>query len=242
MAKLQLKAGTTSYIAQVFAQDSSSTTGAGLAGLAFNTSSLTAYYHRDTDTTATAITLVTMTVGTFTSSGFKEIDATNMPGCYQLGLPNTALASGAKSVLVMLKGAANLAPLVLEIELTAVDNQSATAFVTGVNSLAPPTNWNLESIDGSGRVDVGKVGGTAQTAGDLKASISAILTTAMTESYSTDGSTKTCAQALYEIIAFLFEANISSTTLTAKKLDGSTSAMTFTLSDATNPVTITRAT
>ena len=109
--KLPRRAGATSQIFQVFIQDSSSTTGAGLTGLVFNSSSLTAYYHRDTDTTATAITLVTMTVGTFTSSGFKEIDATNMPGWYQFCPPNAALASGAASVGFHLKGATNMAPL-----------------------------------------------------------------------------------------------------------------------------------
>ena len=38
--------------------------------------------------------------------------------------------------------------------------------MTGVNSLAPPANWNLEVIDASGRVDVSKISGTAQTARD----------------------------------------------------------------------------
>src|SRR5690349_3070106 len=115
MAKYDRTAGSTSNIFQIFIADSSSTTGAGLTGLVFNSSSLTAYYHRDTDTTATAITLVTMTVGTFTSSGFKEIDATNMPGWYQLCPPDAALASGAKSVAIHLKGATFMAPLPLEI-------------------------------------------------------------------------------------------------------------------------------
>jgi hypothetical protein len=78
--KLLKKLGSTSEIWQIFIRDSSSTTGAGLTGLTQASSGLTAYYHRDADTTATAITLVTMTVGTFTSSGFKEIDSTNMPG------------------------------------------------------------------------------------------------------------------------------------------------------------------
>lgn len=128
MAKVSLVTGTTSYIAQVFIQDSSSTTGAGLTGLAYNSGSLTAYYHRDTDTTATAITLANMTVGTFTSSGFKEIDATNMPGWYQFCPPNAALASGAKSVSFLLKGATNMAPLPLEIELTAINNQDGVRF------------------------------------------------------------------------------------------------------------------
>lgn len=135
MSKLQAVKGSTSIILQVFIQDKTSTTGAGLTGLVFNTATITAYYHRDTDTTATAISLVTMTVGTFTSSGFKEIDATNMPGWYQICPPNAALASGAKSVGIHLKGGGNMADLPLEVELTAVDNQSATAFMTSVASV-----------------------------------------------------------------------------------------------------------
>src|ERR1019366_89970 len=144
MAKLQLVTGTTSYIAQVFIQDSSSTTGAGLTGLAYNTGSLTAYYHRDTDTTATAISLVTMTVGTYTSSGFKEIDSTNMPGWYQLCPPTGALASGAKSCAIHLKGATNMAPLPLEIELTATNNQDGVhGGLTCLPNTAVTTNASL---------------------------------------------------------------------------------------------------
>jgi len=134
--KLARKAGATSQIFQVFIRDSSSTTGAGLTGLAFGTGSLTAYYHRDTDTTATAITLVTMTVGTFTSSGFKEIDATNMPGWYQVCPPNAAFSSGASSVGIMLKGAANMAPCLLEIDL---DAQVDVTFWNGAVVATPAT-------------------------------------------------------------------------------------------------------
>lgn len=162
--KLQKLAGATSEIWQIFIADSSSSTGAGLAGLTNASSGLTAYYHRDTDTTATAISLVTMTVGTFTSSGFKEIDATNMPGWYQFCPPNAALASGAKSCAFHLKGATNMAPIPIEVQLTAVNPDSATAFLTGVNSVAPPTNWNLMGIDASGRVDLGKWIGNAPNA------------------------------------------------------------------------------
>jgi len=125
--KLNVPLGATSYITQIFIQDSSSTTGAGLTGLVFNSSGLTAYYHRDTDTTATAITLVTMTVGTFTSSGFKEIDSTNMPGWYQFCPPNAALASGAKSCAFHLKGATNMAPLPIEVQLVAYNPDDATS-------------------------------------------------------------------------------------------------------------------
>src|SRR5882757_5474417 len=117
--KLNIFAGATSQIFQIFIADSSSTIGAGLTGLTNASSGLTAYYHRDTDTTATAISLVTMTVGTFTSSGFKEIDATNMPGHYQFCPPNAAIASGAASCMFHLKGATNMAPLPIEVQLVA---------------------------------------------------------------------------------------------------------------------------
>jgi len=74
-----------------------------------------------------------------------------------------------------------------------------------------------------------------------KAETDALLTTAMTEAYPTDGSTMTVAQALYLILANVSEFAISGTTLTVKKIDGSTTAATYTLDDATNPTSRTRA-
>jgi hypothetical protein len=93
--KLSIKAGATSVTINVFIQDSSSTTGAGLTGLVFNTSSLTAYYAL-TRAAPVAITLATLAAVTtaWTSGGFKELDATNMPGWYRLDVPDAALASG----------------------------------------------------------------------------------------------------------------------------------------------------
>ena len=73
-------------------------------------------------------------------------------------------------------------------------------------------------------------------------SVADILTTQMTESYATDGAAPTLAQAQFAVQQFLQETNVSGTTLTVKKLDGSTTAMTFTLDDATNPTSLTRAT
>jgi hypothetical protein len=66
--------------------------------------------------------------------------------------------------------------------------------------------------------------------------------TALTEGYAADGAAPTLQQALFQIMQFLHEKSISGTTLTVKKLDGSTVAMTFTLNDATNPTSLTRAT
>lgn len=158
--KLSLLAGTTSKTIKIFIQDSSVTTGAGLTGLVFNTASLTAYYIREGAASATAITLATASVGTWTSSGFKVVDAINMPGVYEVGIPNAAIAAGAKSVIIYLQGAINMAPCVVEIELTAVDNQSATAFMTSIATVTNLTN--------------------APTAGDLTATMKTSVTTAAT--------------------------------------------------------------
>lgn len=141
--KISIKAGTTSKLLDVFIMDSSSTTGAGLTGLAYNTASLTAYYYREGAASAVAITLATMTLGTWATGGFVVVDGTNMPGCYQLGVPDAAFAAGAKSVIIMLKGATNMAPLVLEVELTATDNQDA---VRGGMTALP--NANAEAAGG----------------------------------------------------------------------------------------------
>lgn len=70
----------------------------------------------------------------------------------------------------------------------------------------------------------------------------AVLTSGLIESYAADGAAFTLAQAQFMIWSFLGEKNISGTTLTAKKLDGITAAMTFTLDSDTAPTSITRAT
>lgn len=62
------------------------------------------------------------------------------------------------------------------------------------------------------------------------------------DSYATDGNQPTIAQAILAIQQFAQEKSISGTTLTVKKPDGSTTAMTFTLDHATEPTSLTRAT
>jgi len=74
------------------------------------------------------------------------------------------------------------------------------------------------------------------------AAIATLFTTALTESYNVDGAAPTPAQALFVIMQRLTEFAISGTTITAKKLDGSTTAFTLTIDDATAPTSSTRAT
>lgn len=151
--KLAFKAGTTSKDINIFIQDSSVSTGAGLTGLAYNSGSLTAYYHRQGASSATAIALATKTVGTWATGGFVAVDGTNMPGVYELGIPDAALASGATWVIIMLKGASNMAPVVLEIELTAWDNQNATTGgLSALPNAAAAATGGLPTVDSSNAV------------------------------------------------------------------------------------------
>lgn len=117
--KLIRSPGVTSEIWTLFIQDSSRTDGGGLTGLSNSSTGLICYYHRDTDTTPTAVPLVNMTLGTYTSGGFKVIDDTHMPGFVQFCPPNAALATGAKSVAFSLSGAANMAQVPIEIDMQA---------------------------------------------------------------------------------------------------------------------------
>lgn len=117
MAKLTIPKDSTSRIEYVFIRDSSLSTGLGLTGLVFNTASLAASYAR-AGAARVAITLATQTVtGGFSSGGFVEVDATNMPGLYRFDPPDAAFATGVDHVVIMLKGASNMEPVLLEYQL-----------------------------------------------------------------------------------------------------------------------------
>ena len=124
---MKIKRGTTSKRRLIFIADSSSTTGAGLANLVFNSAGLVAYYYASDLANEVQITLVTATLGTYTSGGLVAVDNTNMPGWYEFGIPDAALDGGTEAV-IQLSGAANMVPVNIYIELDSVDYQSATNF------------------------------------------------------------------------------------------------------------------
>lgn len=165
--KRKLTAGQTSVSLPIFIQDTSSTTGGGLSGLTSGTSGLVAEYRRRGQSSWTAITLTSKTLGTWTSGGIVADGA--LAGAYELDLPDAVCASGARWVAVRLRGAANMLPCLIEIELDAFDYQTATQPV------------NVTQFGGSagtfasGRPDVNTthVAGTAQTARDIGANVDA---------------------------------------------------------------------
>jgi hypothetical protein len=64
------------------------------------------------------------------------------------------------------------------------------------------------------------------------------LTTALTEGYRATGATGSVRDLMYEAIAHMGNASITGTTKTLVKLDGSTTAKTYTLDDDTTPTSI----
>lgn len=157
--KLIVPPNTTSKRIKIFIPNTSKTDNAGLTGLAYNTAGLTWNWIRDGDSSTTPVSIVTATVGTFTAGGFKEVDPTNMPGVYELGVPNSAINGG--DCHMILFGAANMPPITIEIQTSAVHtisnvkkNQALSNFefmMTDSTNHAPATGKTVtctRSIDG----------------------------------------------------------------------------------------------
>jgi hypothetical protein len=73
-------------------------------------------------------------------------------------------------------------------------------------------------------------------------SVSQVLTTQMTESYAADGTAPTLSQAIFLSMQNLQDFSFAGTTQTVRRIDGATTAATYTLDDATAPTSKTRAT
>lgn len=171
---LSIPIGKTSKIIQVPVYNSASTIGALLAGLVFNSAGLTASYNREGAAGAAVdIPLVTATKGTWVSGGFVAVDATKQPGAYELHIPDAALPTGAESVLLYLRGAANMVPVVVILELgNQVEIAKATwdRVLTGAtHNIASSAGRRLRAVPSStllaGVASAGSVDGITLTGG-----------------------------------------------------------------------------
>jgi len=130
--KLAVENGITSLILRVFIQDSASTTGDGKTGLSHTSTGMIIALIADNEATATAYTVTASNVETITTLGtfaaptaskcrFKEVDATNLPGVYELHFANARWAvSSARSVQGMITGASGAVACPFEVQLANV--------------------------------------------------------------------------------------------------------------------------
>ena len=141
MAKNSIVVGTSSYICELFFQDSGSIIGAGKTGIL--PSSMTATYKRNTASSHVLFNLTTGALGSYVASGFNEVSNTQMPGLYEFGVPNASLTGNLQSVVFMFTGA-GFAPLPFELELTQINNQDSGTF--GVSNLQSVYHADIQYI------------------------------------------------------------------------------------------------
>jgi hypothetical protein len=112
---------------------------------------------------------------------------------------------------------------------------------TALSDYDPPTHAELVSEINSVQSDI--AGLNNLSAAQVNAEVVDVMRTdTLPDSYAADGAQPTIAQALLAIHQFLSEKEVSGTTVTVNKPDGTTAIMTFTLDDATTPTSITRST
>lgn len=116
-----------------------------------------------------------------------------------------------------------------------------TALGTGTTLTAIPWNASWDSEVQSECTDALNAYDPPTAAEVTTAINTAWTTTTLAEDYPADNAAATPAELLYLILGCVSEFAISSTTLTVKKLDGSTTAATYTLDSATTPTSRTRA-
>ena len=134
---ISYKRGQGSIVLRIKILDSSATTGAGLAGLTFASAGLIVATIADNEATVTAYTQAGSTIETVATLGtyaaptatkcrFKEVDATNHPGVYEIHIADARFAvASAKSLLVSVSGATNVAETDAVIPLQDMDPYDA---------------------------------------------------------------------------------------------------------------------
>lgn len=112
MAKLNLTPGITSKI--IVAKATNLSTGADMTGILY--SDIIAHYCTE-NFTPVGITLATATPGTWTSGGWIQRSAANMPGQYELGLPNAFNAGKSATISIIANGGTSAGMKTIDIEV-----------------------------------------------------------------------------------------------------------------------------
>jgi hypothetical protein len=183
-------------------------------------------YRRQNQSTWTSVTAVSKTLGTYVSGGIVASGA--LAGRYEVDFPDAAFASaaGVEWVELCVRGVANMLPVLIEIELDAVDYQDAAAF--GLSKLADieTDTQNIQSRIPAALVD-GRIAANAQVVGDKtdyglsSASLSSVATSVWSAGTRTltgfgtlvsDVATAVWSAATRTLTAFGFNVNLTPST------------------------------
>jgi len=189
-------------------------------------------------------------------TNFGDLAITVTTGLVSVGTNNDKTGYSISGTITTLDGLNNFAPatdVVASVTLVATTTTNTDMRGTDSAALASVvTEARLSELDEAtagkmaNQVDIIQVDTTTDIPALIAAlndiSVADILTTQMIEAFAADGVAPTLAQALFMIQQILGDFGIAGTTLTVRKIDGVTTAATFTLDDDTNPTDLTRAT
>ncbi len=164
---LSYKRGQGSIVLRVKILDSSVATGAGKTGLTFSTSGLVISTIADNEATPVTYTAAGSTIETITTLGtyaaptatkcrFKEVDATNHKGVYEIQIADARFAvASAKSLLISISGAANAAETDVVVSLQDLDPYDAIrAGLSALPNVASAASGGLPTVNSSNEVKV----------------------------------------------------------------------------------------
>lgn len=176
MAKIPLGPDPTSVKIRVKVYNAASTVGAGLTGLAHDTSGLQVSVIQDDSDTAvvyaaaagnieTIATIGTWAAPTSGKCRFRAVDPTNHPGLYELHFAD-ALLAGCSSAVVTLKGAANMVETDVELDCSTLQGTKSEilgeavpgSYAAGTLGYVVGTNLDAPVSDAATPADI--LGGT----------------------------------------------------------------------------------
>ena len=161
-----IKRGATSNILRVFLQDSTSTTGAGKTALTNTSTGLIISTIADNEATATTYTAAATNVETVTTLGtfaaptaskcrFREVDATNFPGVYEIHIADARYAVASSTQLLVSIQCTGVAPVMAEVQLIAVDLMDTVRLgLTAIPNVAQGTTGAISTGNATGQVTV----------------------------------------------------------------------------------------
>jgi len=142
--KISRQVGTASEIVNVFIQNATVSTGVGLANV--SASSVNFSWCRNNQAAISSGTCSSNTVlGTYSTAALTQLSSTSSLGWYQFGAPNGVFVSGGSAVLHLYGGPAAMAPVPMEIELTATNNQAILP--VSVSTMATPVGVSSASVN-----------------------------------------------------------------------------------------------
>lgn len=137
-----------------------------------------------------------------------------------------------------------VAPLALQTSVDDLESRLGTPSNLGSGATVAANLADIEAqTDDIGAAGAGltAVPWNAAWDAEVQSEVQDALDATIADSVPSDGTRPSISQALYMLTQFMLERNVSGTTVTVRKPDGSTSLFTLTLNDASSPTSITRA-